>query len=83
MSKKIKLGIAHAMEIEGFTHYKKKSKSIVRVKTKYANVRIGPGIEYHVKKVLRKNQVIRVFETRGCWIRIGKDSWISHNLIAE
>ena len=48
-----------------------------RVKSHFANVRIGPGKSYQIIRVLHKDHKIEVIEARGKWLRIGEDSWIS------
>ena len=51
--------------------------SYFNVKSRFANVRMGPGIRFEVKKILLRNQSVKVLETRGRWYRIDKDSWVS------
>ena len=49
--------------------------------TAYLNVRKGPGMQYHVSKVLSPNTKVTVYKTQGDWSKISQDleMWVNSN----
>jgi len=41
------------------------------------NVRKGPSTSYAIVRVLKKDQIVTVYETKNGWYRIGTNEWIS------
>ena len=74
-----KLKIANERQKTNANHYI----GTFRVKNKFANVRIGPGKIFEVRKVLSRNMIIKVIEKRGKWLRIDQGNWISRKTLTE
>ena len=45
------------------------------------NVRIGPGIQYSIIKVLNEGDEIEIFEQIGNWYRIANNNWVHKHYI--
>lgn len=46
------------------------------------NVRIGPGTNYKIKKVLKQNELVEITETNGNWGKLANSSgWVSMNYL--
>ena len=56
---------------------------IYRVKKKFANVRIGPGKIFELRKVFPRNKMVKIIEQRGSWLRIDQGNWIARSSLSE
>jgi uncharacterized protein YgiM (DUF1202 family) len=51
------------------------------VNTDELNVRLGPGIQYDIIKVLNLNEPVEIFEQIGNWFRIHDNHWVHKHYI--
>lgn len=51
------------------------------INTNGLNVRVGPGIQYSILKVLNQNDEVEIYERIGNWYRIDDNQWIHKHYV--
>ena len=54
---------------------------LLKCVTANLNVRAGAGTNYNVVDVIDKGTLVKVYETKGTWSRIGEGKWVSSNYL--
>lgn len=51
------------------------------INTNGLNVRVGPGIQYEIIKVVNQDDPVEVYEQIGNWLRIGDQNWVHKHYV--